>query len=252
MNTLNSSLKEAAIKLNEARYPIAFTGAGISVESGIPPFRGENGIWNTYDPIVLDLRYFQNNYEKSWQAIKALFYDFLKDKKPNPAHETLAKWENAGLLKTVITQNIDDLHQQAGCTNVIEFHGNANRLICLRCDQIFDANSWVFDAMAPYCPECQGKLKPDFIFFGERIPEEAVIQSYKAIEKCDLIFFIGASGEVSPANRLPRIAAQNGAYVIEVNPEKTLYTQSIVDLVLRGSSAVILPQIESLLNNKEL
>jgi NAD-dependent deacetylase len=241
-------LAEAALRIKSAKHAVAFTGAGISAESGIPPFRGEGGIWNTYDPIVLDIRYFKNNYD-SWKAIKAIFYDFLSDKYPNNAHKTLANWELEGVMQNIITQNIDNLHQEAGCIKVIEYHGNAQRLICMDCQNDFEVKQWVFDANAPRCPKCNGKLKPDFIFFGERIPELASIQAMEAAENCDLMLLIGASGEVSPANQLPMIAARKGAYIIEVNTEKTLYTPSIVDLALRGSSAKILPQIADLMND---
>jgi len=251
MKASNPFIAEAAHKIIEANHAIAFTGAGISAESGIPPFRGEGGIWNTYDPIVLDIRYFLSNYEQSWQAVKAIFYDFLSDKYPNPAHETLAAWEKSGILKNVITQNIDNLHQQAGCTKVIEYHGNAQRLICLDCRQEFEVKKWVFNAKAPICTNCNGKLKPDFIFFGERIPEQATNESLNEVENCDLILLIGASGEVAPANQLPLVAARNGAYVIEINTDKTHYTQSIVDLSLRGSSANLLSKIADIIQHEK-
>ncbi|HOI33514.1 MAG TPA: Sir2 family NAD-dependent protein deacetylase, partial [Bacteroidales bacterium] len=193
MKSSNPFIAEAARRIDEAKHAIAFTGAGISAESGIPPFRGDGGIWNKYDPIVLDIRYFISNYEQSWQAIKAIFYDFLCDKHPNRAHETLAAWEKSGQIKNVITQNIDNLHQQAGCTKVIEYHGNAQRLICLDCKREFEVKKWVFDIKAPLCPHCNGKVKPDFIFFGERIPEQAANESLTEVESCDLILLIGAS-----------------------------------------------------------
>ena len=124
----------AADLIKKSKFTIAFTGAGISVESGIPPFRGENGLWNKYNPEVLDLGYYLNNPEDSWIYIREIFYDFFANARPNKAHQILARMEARGLLQSVITQNIDNLHFQSGSRVVHEFHGNSKRLKCLKWD----------------------------------------------------------------------------------------------------------------------
>ena len=126
-------LKQAAELIRNAKHVTAFTGAGISVESGIPTFRGENGLWNRFDPIFLDLDYFHQNPLTSWKLIKEIFYDFFGKAEPNLAHFALAKMEKMGFLNSIITQNIDDLHQKAGSKKVWEFHGTSKKLICEKC-----------------------------------------------------------------------------------------------------------------------
>lgn len=241
---MKNQLEQAAHAIKSAKHIVAFTGAGISVESGIPPFRGEGGIWNTYDPEVLDLDYFFSHYSQSWKAIKAIFYDFLKDKKPNAAHHILSQWETNSHLNTIITQNIDNLHKEAGSVSVIEFHGNAQRLTCTDCEHLFEVRDWVFNEQAPFCPNCGGRLKPDFIFFGENIPDQAFHAAHQATWLCDLMLIIGASGEVSPANRIPEIAKSHGATIIEINPGETLYTKLITDIYLQGSAGKVLSDID--------
>jgi len=155
-------IRQAALKIKNARRTVAFTGAGISVESGIPPFRGPDGIWSRYDPQVLNLTYFQRHPLASWQVIKEIFYDFFGQARPNPAHEALTRLEAAGYLNGVITQNIDNLHQESGTRDVIEFHGTSRRLTCLSCLQSWEFRSEMLASLPPLCPRCEGLLKPDF------------------------------------------------------------------------------------------
>src|SRR5665811_2311395 len=133
-----TKLKQAAEIIRKAKYTVAFTGAGISVESGIPPFRGENGLWNTTDPIFLEIEFFRKKPLQSWLKIKEIFYDKLGDAEPNLAHEILAKMEKRSFLETVITQNIDHLHQKAGSRSVYELHGTYKQLICTECSSEYD------------------------------------------------------------------------------------------------------------------
>ncbi len=162
-------LKAVDLILN-SKCTIAFTGAGISVESGIPPFRGENGLWSKYDPNVLDLGNFQLNPIESWKVIKEIFYDFFGKAKPNTAHFVLAEMETKGFLKSIITQNIDNLHYEAGSKEVYEFHGNSRMLVCPYCsNKSIAAETDLIEI--PLCNHCHAVLKPDFIFFGEGIPE---------------------------------------------------------------------------------
>ena len=130
---MSKNIQKAVRILRESKHTVAFTGAGISVESGIPPFRGPGGLWSQYDPIILDLDYYKRFPDKSWPVVKKLFFDFFGSAKPNEAHLTLAQMEEEGSLKEIITQNIDNLHQEAGSSRVYEFHGNSRQFICLEC-----------------------------------------------------------------------------------------------------------------------
>jgi NAD-dependent deacetylase len=244
MTSIHLQAEEIAQLILESNNSVAFTGAGISAESGIPPFRGEGGIWSRYNPEVLELDYFFRWPLKSWTVIKEIFYNYFGDVKPNAGHNILAKWENEGILNAVITQNIDNLHQMAGSSEVYEFHGTTARLICTVCNTTFSSEIILSKEMPPLCADCNGLLKPDFIFFGEGIPSKAYQKSIDAARKCKLFFIIGTSGEVSPANQIPVLAKESGAKIIEINKETSLYTKRISDYFLMGSSGEILPLID--------
>lgn len=236
-------IKEAAEILKESRFTIAFTGAGISVESGIPPFRGENGLWNKYDPQVLDLGYFLTNAEECWVYIREIFYDFFADARPNLAHRVLAEMEQKRLLQAVVTQNIDNLHHEAGSKVVHEFHGNSKKLKCLRCGSVYDVSEIDLKTLPPRCKKDGEILKPDFIFFGEGIPHDAYSNSFAAAEKAEVCLIIGSTGEVTPASYVPRTAKQSGATIIEINPTETLFTDQITDIHLRGKASEIMSEL---------
>ena len=138
---IDDNYKKAVELIKNANHVTAFTGAGVSVESGIPPFRGENGLWAEFDPIFLDINYFQKNPLKSWKLIKQIFYDFFAEAKPNAAHIVLAEMEKMNCLNAIITQNIDSLHQAAGNKEVYEFHGTSRNLICTSCNNIYSADN---------------------------------------------------------------------------------------------------------------
>ncbi|NOR73635.1 MAG: NAD-dependent protein deacylase [Draconibacterium sp.] len=238
---------EAAKIIKKSNYTIAFTGAGISVESGIPPFRGEHGLWNKYDPKVLDLQYFLENPEECWQFIREIFYDFFADAKPNYAHKVLARMEEESLLKSIITQNIDNLHQEAGSKTVYEFHGNSKKLICLKCGKQYNASEIDFNNIPPKCEKDDEILKPDFIFFGEGIPKDAYANSFADAEKADVCIIVGSTGEVMPASYVPQTAKQHGAVIIEINPEESGFTNQITDIHLKGKAGDILLKLEKYL-----
>ena len=246
---MDEKIKEAARILREAKNIVGFTGAGMSAESGIPPFRGDGGIWNKYDPNSLDIEYYYRHTQESWNIIREVFYNYFNNTKlkPNPGHMVLAKWEKEGRLSSVITQNIDDLHAVAGNKNILEFHGNMSRFVCSKCGESFHATSIPLSDTPPRCLGCGGLLKPDFIFFGEGIPEKAYYGSVHAAENCDAFVIIGTSGQVSPANMIPGIAKRHGAKIIEINLEPSTYTNHLSDLFLQGKSGEILPQIDALL-----
>ena len=238
----SKELKEAVDLILNSKHAVAFTGAGISVESGIPPFRGETGLWSKYDPNVLDLNNFQVNPVEAWKVIKEIFYDFFGEAKPNSAHFALAAMEKSGLLKAVITQNIDNLHYEAGSKEVYEFHGNSRMLVCSYCSNKIKASDANLNDI-PLCDQCHAVLKPDFIFFGEGIPEEAYIKSIEAAQNADIMIIIGSTGEVTPASSIPQIAKQNGAKIVEINPERTMFTESITDIFLQGKASEVLQDL---------
>lgn len=246
---MEENLQKAVDLISESNYTFAFTGAGISVESGIPPFRGENGLWSKYDPNVLDINNFFLNPIDAWKAIKEIFYDFFGEARPNPAHFAMAEMESKGKLNSIITQNIDNLHTIAGSSEVYEFHGNSRMLVCPGCGKNYVAKERVVEEI-PLCDHCHNVLKPDFIFFGEGIPENAYRKSIEAADKADVVIIVGSTGEVYPAANIPQLAKQNGAKIIEINPEKSLFTNSITDVFLQGKASEVMQKILIGLNEK--
>ncbi len=244
MESISEQIKTAAELLKKSRLTTVFTGAGISVESGIPPFRGEDGIWSKYDPMILDINYFQLHPEESWKAIKEIFYDFFGQARPNKAHEVIATFEKEGLIQATITQNIDNLHQEAGSRIVHEFHGNSRYLISIINSQKYHISKIDLNILPPRCPETGGLLKPDFIFFGEGIPQDAYMASIQAANSSDVFLIVGTTGEIMPASQIPIIARQNGASIIEVNVKESNYTHTITDVFLQGKATEIMSMLE--------
>ena len=240
---MKESIENAAKVIMESRATIALTGAGISVESGIPDFRSQEGLWSRFDPEEYASIYaFRDNPEKVWQMLKEM-EEIVGKAQPNDAHRGLAKLESMGLLNTVITQNIDNLHQEAGSKDVIEYHGNSSTLTCLWCKKTYDYK----DKKGEYPPKCEcGKiLKPDVIFFGEAIPPLAMERSSQLAASCQALLIIGTSAVVSPFNILPRLARQTGAKIIELNLEETVLTNDITDIFVKGSASESMSEITS-------
>jgi len=236
----SDEVKRAAKIIRKANNITIFTGAGISVESGIPPFRGEGGLWSKYNPIILDLGYFKSNPKESWIAIKEIFYDFFGSAKPNYAHIALAKMQENGLVHKIITQNIDNLHQEAGSTNVYEYHGTMKTLTCMKCGKGYKAEDIDFEQLPVLCDRCGGLVKPDFVFFGEGIPEKAMAASYDSIDNSDVFIVIGTTGEIMPASSVPFMAKQNGTKIIEINIEETNFTRQITDVFIEGKATEVM------------
>ncbi len=228
--------KKAAKIIKSAKRCTAFTGAGISVESGIPPFRGKHGLWNKYDPQIFDIQYFYDNSKHSWQVILEIFYDLFGKVKPNAAHYALAELEANNLLNAVITQNIDNLHYDAGNKIVHEFHGSLKTIVCLKCKAKYKIADIDLNILPPLCKKCKGTLKPDVIFFGEAIPEPAQTNSFNETKKSDCFILIGTTGMVAPANTIPVAAKANGAKIIEINPVKSEYTNSVTDVFIEDKA----------------
>lgn len=243
-------LNKAADAVLGSVHAVVFSGAGISVESGIPPFRGQGGLWSKYDPSFIEINNFYKHPKECWIQIKKIFYDFMGTAKPNAAHLAVAELEKRGYVKEVITQNIDNLHQDAGSRTVYEFHGNTKRLICTKCGKDYFIEDVNLENMPPCCSSCGGLLKPDFIFFGEGIPQDAYQNSFRAAESCDLMLIIGTTGEVMPASMLPTTAKRHGATIIEINPESSNYTNDTTDIFLKGKAGSMMSKLaEKVINN---
>ncbi len=237
--------QKAADLIRHSRHVTVFTGAGVSVESGVPPFRGENGLWNEYDPIILDLKNFYKNPEESWVTIKKIFYDYFGKAEPNAAHRVIARLEADGYVQAVITQNIDNLHQEAGSKNVFEFHGNSRELVCTECGAKYPVTEEILQKLPPNCEKCGEILKPDFVFFGEAIPDQAEKLSFEEAEKADLFIVIGTTGEVQPASLIPVVARSKGAKIIEINIKKSNFTDDITDLFIQEKASLAMKKIEA-------
>ncbi|MBN2364216.1 NAD-dependent deacylase [candidate division WOR-3 bacterium] len=234
--SFNENVEKAAHILSYSKRTTVFTGAGISVESGIPPFRGKGGLWETYDPYFIDIEFFKNNPEESWKMIVEILYDKIRGKKPNFAHDGVTLLQKKGLVETIITQNIDFLHQESGSQNVYEFHGNSKFLVCLSCSSRFEFQEDDLKVLPPLCMKCGGLLKPDFVFFGEPIPVKAMKQSFYEAGESDVVLVIGTSGEVMPACSFPFAAKSRGARIIEINTEPSSFTGSISDVFIENKA----------------
>ncbi len=236
--------QEVARLIKEHGNSVAFTGAGISVESGIPAFRGGQGLWEKYDPMeYAEISAFLRSPDKVWSMLREMG-DVILRAKPSPAHKALGVLEKAGLLNSVITQNVDGLHQMAGNVNVIEYHGSHRRLVCLGCafTSAFTEES-ITVLPYPVCPRCGEPLKPDVVFFGEQIPPAASSRAIREAAVCKVMIIIGTSGVVYPAADVPILASGRGATIVEINLSPTPFTSSITNVFLEGSASTILPGI---------
>jgi NAD-dependent deacetylase len=234
--------QKLAAFIKKSQKAVAITGAGISVESGIPDFRSHGGLWERFDPMeYATIRAFKKDPAKVWVMLKEMD-EILVKARPNPAHYALAELEKRGLLMGVITQNVDNLHQAAGSVNVIEYHGNAHRFACTNCKGSWPRAALDFDQLPLYC-YCGGLIKPDVVFFGEPIPEEASYKANALVLSSDLVLIIGSSMEVAPANMLPQVAKSNGALIVENNLEHTRMSAFLTDYFLPGPAGVVWPEV---------
>ena len=228
-----------------SKYLVAFTGAGISAESGIPTFRGKDGLWSKYDPTKLASPWgFQENPKLVWEWYKWRM-SMIMNAKPNPAHYTLALLEKMHILKSIITQNIDGLHQKAGSLNVIEIHGNIWKVKCTVCNyrsRLIEPP----ESVPPHCPKCGAILRPDVVWFGEPLPEDEWSRAIGEASRCDVMLVIGTSGVVMPAALIPNIAKSKGAIIVEINPETTPISE-IADIKVPEPAGVFFSKIKSLL-----
>ena len=237
---LDSHLDQAAAMISTGRPCVALTGAGISVESGIPSFRGAQGLWTKYDPMKFaSLEAFMADPAEVWKMLAELD-QVVAAARPNPAHQALAQMEEMGLLQAVVTQNIDGLHQAAGSKRVIEFHGTGHKLRCLSCRKQFKRTELSLESLPPRCA-CGGIIKPEVIFIGEAIPFQAAEDAFSWTDRCGTFLVVGTSASITPASQLPQQAKAHGAKVIELNPEPTWLSHGISDLVIPAMAGEALP-----------
>ena len=235
-------IREAACLLAGRRNVVALTGAGISVESGIPSFRGAQGMWAKYDPLeYATLHAFMQSPRKVWEMLSEMV-SVCGGAEPNRAHAGLSALEKMGVVRAVITQNVDGLHQAAGSRRVIEYHGNLDELVCVYCWKRYPTRERWTPGAVPRC-DCGEILKPNVVLFGEPIPWLAQEQAEEEARTCGVLVVIGTSAQVSPACDIPRIAKESGAAVVEINPEPTSLTASVTDIHLRGSASEVLRRL---------
>ncbi len=242
-----TALEDAAELFRQARRVVVLTGAGISTPSGIPDFRSEGkGLWSRDEPMeVASLSTFRTHPERFFEWFRPLAGQIF-DAQPNVAHRALADLEKAGTAQTIITQNIDMLHQKAGSKHVIEMHGTLKTLSCTRCYKQFDSSEFVRrfidDGTIPICQKCSGILKPDVILFGEQLPQAAWFEAQSAARSCDLMVVAGSSLEVLPVAGLPMQAVDRGAHLIVINNSPT-YINVRADVVIMDDVATTLPEL---------
>jgi NAD-dependent deacetylase len=242
---MDALIHRAVDHLKAARHAAALTGAGISIESGIPPFRGKGGLWEKFDPMeVAHIDALLADPARVWQVLVKDLKDIVDRARPNDGHKGLARLETMGILKTVITQNIDGLHQLAGNTDVIEFHGTFAWQRCMQCEHRVETRKVDASVLPPRCA-CGGVLRPDAVFFGEMIPPVALWRSQEIASHCDVMLVVGTSAIVQPAASMPIIAKQSGAVVIEINPEPTPLTGVISNYLIPGKAGDIMNRIIS-------
>jgi len=265
---MENLIKRAARDIAESKYAVALTGAGISTESGIPDFRGPKGIWTTnreaeakayerYELFLRDPRAYWEEIVGS-QGVYGKFREQIRRAQPNPGHRALAELETLGILKCVITQNIDALHKKAGNKKVLEYHGSVNAVRCVSCGSRFAWEEVSLDRIPPRC-KCNGLLKDDVVHFKEPIPSDVMEESEKEALKCDLMLICGTSAVVYPFANLPRLARfrsrrlfagldmmapRSNVRIIEVNAEPTPLThEGISDYLIQGKTGEVLPRI---------
>ncbi len=237
---MTDPIQQAARLLAKSHRTIALTGAGISVESGIPPFRGKGGLWEKIDPMrYAHVDAYQRDPAEVWRVLFMGFKDALSKARPNEGHLGLHHLETMGILTTVITQNIDGLHQLAGNGDVIEFHGTFAKQRCMTCRQCTPSEQVDLAVLPPRCA-CGGLLRPDVVMFGEIIDMGRLQRSQMLASTCDVMLVVGTSATVEPAAHLPIIAKRSGAAVVEINADKTPLTRHTSDVTLLGGAGNVM------------
>lgn len=230
-------------RLARSTLVVAFTGAGISAESGVATFRAQDGLWSKFKPEELaNVDAFLANPQMVWEWYQSR-REVIREARPNRGHLAIAELEGLVPHTSVITQNVDGLHSEAGSTEVIELHGNIRKNFCQRCRKRFDNETLLDEGMVPQC-ECGGMIRPDVVWFGEMLPEGAFKLAETRALEASVFFTIGTSGVVYPAAGLPLLAREYGAYLVEINPEETPLTRYAHETI-RTASGIALPEIVS-------
>jgi NAD-dependent deacetylase len=246
---LEAAIDEAARTIAAARHVVALVGAGLSAESGVPTFRGPDGLWTKHgEPDLRDYDRFRQDPGKWWQQrlertnTLGELVEALNNAIPNEGHFALKDMEDDGVLKHIITQNIDNLHQIAGSRAITEIHGNRTKLRCIECSTRWPLDEFPMDELPPHCPECGGIVKGDTVMFGEPIPRDALDECVQQAGLCDCMLLVGTSAVVYPAAGFPVEVYQAGGRLIEVNPNETPLTE-LSHIVLRAPAGAVLPRV---------
>jgi NAD-dependent protein deacetylase/lipoamidase len=246
---LDPLIDEAARLMLRAEYVVAMTGAGLSVESGIPPFRGPGGLWTKHgEPPMNGYQLFLEDPKHAWEErlnprgpMREL-WDTLQRARPNPGHVALAELEASGLLRCLITQNVDDLHRAAGSRAVAEIHGNYTLTRCIECCRRVPGGTVSLEELPPRCPQCGGILKSDTVSFGEPIPPDVLQRCFEESDRCDCMLVAGTSATVYPAAQFPHGVRERGGHLIEVNPYDSELTP-FCRVSIRAPSGEALPAL---------
>jgi len=243
-------LEDLLKRLQNANHVAVLTGAGVSAESGISTFRDPDGLWSKFNPAELaSMDGFMTNSELVWEWYQYR-RNIIANVEPNAGHFALAEMEKYFDKFTLITQNVDRLHQRAGSSNPIELHGNIIENHCIKCQKPFTEQIDYTDKTVLKCGYCGGNIRPSVVWFGEMLPPDALDEASEVAETCDVFFSIGTSAEVYPAASLPIYAMRSGAYVVEINPNHTAISNSI-HLKIAEPSAYALPKILALLKENK-
>lgn len=254
---LRRKIDTAGELLVKSKYVVGLTGAGVSVESGIRPFRGPGGLWTEYgEPPMDGYQRFLADPKREWEKLVRRegylggVYEAFESASPNPGHYALAELERLGVLKYLITQNVDNFHRAAGNKNLAEIHGNFFLVRCITCNSRYPQEEISLDKLPPSCPNCGGIIKIDTVMFGEPIPPDVLSICQREVEICDCMLSAGTSAFVYPAAGFPWIVKGSGGGLVEVDLYETGITY-LCDVSLRGKSAEILPELVKSVKSKK-
>jgi len=247
-NAILGTIEKASRLIKGSSYVTALTGAGVSVESGIPPFRGPGGIWTEHgEPPMDGYRRFLDDPKAYWVSLlnpgkKSRFGESFKEAKPNAGHVAFAELERIGILRMLVTQNIDNLHIEAGSTRILQIHGNRHKLRCIGCNARFPREGFDLSILPPKCPNCGSTVKDDVVMFGEPIPPDVLQACFEEARRSDCMIIAGTSAVIHPAAGLPVTVKRKGGVIVEVNPMGSELS-GISDVSIRAPSGEAMPAL---------